>query len=364
MHESAAVSSANSVATSGVARARFEAYVDEVRAELGIELERWLEPRVAHAHSIGLAPGIAAEELSALTRRGGKRVRAALVGVGFEGCGGGSFRDVLPALVAVELLQSYLLIHDDWMDQDAERRGGPSAHVALREHFRSVAEADAVAILAGDLARAFAAQALHETAMPGARVAAAARALARIEEDTVLGQISEFRARREGTIPPVERVHELKTASYTVVGPLAIGATLAGADAATLEALERFGRPLGTAFQLRDDLLDVFGDPGLTGKPRWSDIRQGKRTALVEMAEQQERGKVLVDRLIGRRDATDDSVRELARYLEDEGARGRVELRISELLDEAQAALATARISLAAHEILEGAVAALGDRDR
>lgn len=364
MHGSAAVSSAISVDSPGGARARFDAYVDEVKTALGRELERWLEPRVQHAHSIGLAPGIAADELWALTRRGGKRVRAALVGVGFEGCGGGGFREVMPALVAVELLQSYLLIHDDWMDQDAERRGGPSAHVALRDHFRSVTEADAVAILTGDLARAFAAQALHETEMAGDRVAAAACALARIEEEVVLGQLSEIPTRREGTVPPIERVYELKTASYTVVGPLVIGATLAGAGASTVAALERFGRPLGTAFQLRDDLLDVFGDPGLTGKPRWSDIRQGKRTALVEMAEEEEKGRLLVDRLVGRRDATDDSVRELARYLEDEGARGRVELRIAELLDEAETALSNVEISDNAREILHGAVAALGDRDR
>jgi geranylgeranyl diphosphate synthase type I len=153
--------------------------------------------------------------------------------------------------------------------------------------------------------------------------------------------------------PSVETVHALKTASYTVTGPLLVGAALAGA--ADTAGLERFGRPLGIAFQLRDDLLGTFGDPSATGKPIHNDIRQGKRTALV--------AELLRDASAAKLWASRD-VDAIVRAMETSGAKARVESRVRELLDEARQALHAIGPSLTerGRTLLEGAVSALGER--
>jgi geranylgeranyl diphosphate synthase type I len=267
----------------------------------------------------------------------------------------------MPAMIAIELLQTYLLIHDDWMDDDAVRRGGPSVHVALRERLGYRTMGDAGAVLAGDLASAFAQEALLETNVAPARVLSAARTFARIQEEVVIGQLSEMRAVTPigGPFPTVEEIHARKTASYTVTGPLALGAVLAGADDARAQAFARFGRPLGVAFQLRDDLLGVFGDPSATGKPIWNDIRQGKRTALVaEM-----RGHEGLAQVLGKRDASHAELESVVKAMESSGARSRVEARVAELLAEARSALEAMDLSnVEGKAILRGAVAALGER--
>ena len=344
----------------------FATMTREVRARLDDALAAWLRPKVTEAAKVSAEVGAAAEAIERLSVRGGKRVRAALVGAAYVSCGGPSWADVMPAMIAIELLQTYLLIHDDWMDDDAVRRGGPSVHVALRERLGDRMMGDAGAVLAGDLASAFAQEALLETRLAADRVLSAARTFARIQEEVVVGQLSEMRAVTSDSssrpAPTVEEIHARKTASYTVTGPLALGAVLAGADDARAHAFARFGRPLGVAFQLRDDLLGVFGDPSATGKPIWNDIRQGKRTALVaEM-----RGNQFEERLarvLGKRDATHAELESVVKAMESTGARARVEARVAELLAEARAALeATDLPNADGKAILRGAVAALGER--
>src|SRR5439155_16250107 len=121
----------------------------------------------------------AAEAAAALSLRGGKRMRAALVGASYVACGGDGFRRVEHAMIAVELLQTYLLIHDDWMDDDDVRRGGPSVHVLLRERLGSARLGDAAAVLAGDLACGWSQQALLDSPLAAAHVLRAAQAFAR-----------------------------------------------------------------------------------------------------------------------------------------------------------------------------------------
>jgi geranylgeranyl diphosphate synthase type I len=354
----------------------FRALLGDVRSRIDVRLGEWLRPRVAAATQISEEVGTTASAVLELALRGGKRMRAALVAAGFEGAFSGtrgalseegqrSWSVCEPAMMAVELLQSYLLIHDDWMDDDHVRRGGPAVHVLLREKLGSRALGDAGAILAGDLASGYAQEALLETDLPTERVLRAARVFARIQVDVVTGQLAEMRASvRTGALPSVETIHALKTASYTVTGPLLLGAALAGADDARSVELARFGRPLGIAFQLRDDLLGVFGDPSATGKPIWNDIRQGKRTALVAELRGDARAEDLLARVHGRADAKDADLEAVVRAMEETGARGRVEARVRELCDEARRALAAMApaMSSTARGWLAGAVTALGER--
>jgi geranylgeranyl diphosphate synthase type I len=159
-------------------------------------------------------------------------------------------------------------------------------------------------------------------------------------------------------------IHALKTASYTVTGPLALGAHLAGAPSARVAQLARYGRPLGIAFQLRDDLLGTFGDASATGKPVGNDIRQGKRTAMVVEMRGDAASEALLARVLGRNDASDRDVAEVVRAMETSGAKARVEARVAELLAEARAALAAMDLAddSRGKQWLAGAVRALGER--
>jgi geranylgeranyl diphosphate synthase type I len=347
----------------------FAALLDHVRKHVDGSLAVWLKPRVAAASAVSAEVGAAAEAVSGLALRGGKRMRAALVGAAFVACtedgasgaqgSQASWSRVDRAMLAIELLQVYLLIHDDWMDDDDVRRGGPSVHVVLRGRLGSKRLGDAAAVLAGDLACAYAQDALLESDFPAERLLAAARAFARIQEEVVTGQLAEM-----STHASVEVIHALKTASYTVTGPLALGAHLAGASELRVAQLARYGRPLGIAFQLRDDLLGAFGDTSATGKPVGNDIRQGKRTALVAEMRGHVASEALLARVLGREDASDHDVAEVVRAMETSGAKARVEARVAELLAETRAALDAMALPNDSHGFrwLAGAVRALGER--
>jgi geranylgeranyl diphosphate synthase type I len=345
-------------------REAFAELLGAARARVDERLATWLHPRVLEARGVSAEVGAAAEAVERLAIRGGKRMRAALVAAAYDACGGeGGLEAVDPAMLAVELLQVYLLIHDDWMDDDDVRRGGPSVHVALRERLGSTHLGDAAAILAGDLASGYAQTALLEASQPPERVLRAARAFAKIQEEVVIGQLAEMCATLGAPAPSVEQIHALKTASYTVTGPLALGVHLAGGDEAKTAELARYGRPLGIAFQLRDDLLGVFGDPTATGKPMWSDLRQGKRTALVVELRGDVAAEALLERVLGKPDASPKDVEALVRAMESSGAKARVEARVEELLAEARRALDAAALpDRPGTRALAGAIRALGER--
>lgn len=204
--------------------------------------------------------------------RGGKRLRGALVLLGHK-AGGGDGESAFDASIGVELLHAYLLIHDDFMDRDVERRGGPTLHVALGgDHL-----AASLAVLLGSLCQAWGYELVGER---GSRV------VSRALEEVTLGQMADLRAPTQAPLDAAGalEVQRLKTGSYTFELPLLLGATLAGASPHVIEALEDYARPLGKAFQIADDLLGTFGAPEETGKSDANDLREGKRTLLIAHA--------------------------------------------------------------------------------
>src|SRR5207248_4685804 len=212
--------------------------------------------------------------------RGGKRLRGALVLLGCEAAGGDA-DDVLDASLGLELLHAYLLIHDDFMDQDDVRRGGPTLHRALGgDH-----HAASIALLCGSLCETWAYQLLLGSGR-GAGEREAAKRVAQTLEQVILGQMADLRAPRaaEMSAGAILDVQQRKTGSYTFELPLSVGATLAGGSSQVFDALAAYARPLGLAFQIADDLLGTFGDPEVTGKPSGNDLREGKRTLLVARA--------------------------------------------------------------------------------
>jgi geranylgeranyl diphosphate synthase, type I len=308
----------------------FFALLPTVQTEIEIRLRGFLETRldVARRHGPEVVEMVSA--VRDLCLRGGKRFRPALLVAGYRSAS--ERADLEPALdagVALELLQAYLLIHDDWMDGDLVRRGGPAVHAQLAKRFRSEHKGNASGILAGDYAAAVALEALSQVEMKGGAALAAMACFAEMQLDAIAGQQLDL----IGGEYDVELAYQLKTGSYTVRGPLRLGAILASASPKTLRTLDRFALPVGVAFQLRDDLLSAFGDPKRTGKPLGNDLRAGKRTALLVAGLTLARGKALrsLKRAVGNASATDEEIRVALAVLEACGARAAIEARVDEL---------------------------------
>ncbi len=337
-------------------------FVSRVREQVEPRLAKWLDVRVAEARGRGTDVGVVADAVRQLALRGGKRLRPALLAAAYEACGGeGGIERVAPVAVALELFQTYLLVHDDLMDGDDVRRGGPSLPALMRAHFAK-GQAEAMSVLAGDLAAAWAQRAVLEVEIEPQRVALAAREFALVHERVVQGQILDVTG-AAADAGEVEAMHALKTSSYSVRGPVLMGARLAGAqDEAVLAALVAFADPLGVAFQLRDDVLGIFGDAAAMGKPSGNDLREGKRTALVVDALRDARASECLGRVLGRRDASDDDVRAAVVRIEAAGARARIEARIVELATQSRDALGRAQLAPAGRALLECAIEALTER--
>jgi geranylgeranyl diphosphate synthase type I len=244
-----------------------------------------------------------------------------------------------------------LLIQDDWMDGDDERRGGPSVHAALRRTHRDPHLAESLAILAADLAAGFAFELIARSPFPAARLQEALGVYGRMHFEVVCGQQLDLCKHDD-----VALTHQLKTGSYTVRGPLALGALLADGNAAQLAALERFGAPVGVAFQLRDDLLGTFGDKAEVGKPVGADLRAGKRTALIAEAyailPSHEREPL--ERVLGKENASDAELLAATTLLERSGARRRVEARLQGLERDARDALEDESLAASGRALLAG----------
>jgi geranylgeranyl diphosphate synthase, type I len=267
------------------APAALEQLRQQIDAALDAALDRLL-PRLVRHHA-ALAP--VADELRAFLA-GGKRIRPALLLLGYEAAGGADRSDVLGPALALELLHTCALLHDDVIDQATTRRGRATVHRTFARLHResgwsggSTDYGEAVAILVGDLAFVQADELFLDASVPGGVLVAALRRFVTLREEVMVGQYLDLHAAASATTDreTALRVATLKSGRYSIARPLEIGAVLAGAEPALVTGLGRFGDPLGRAFQVRDDLLGVFGDQDSTGKSVASDLSEGKRTLLV-----------------------------------------------------------------------------------
>ena len=278
---------------------------------------------------------------------GGKRLRALMCYWGWRGAGGdAAAAEVITAGSALELFQAAALIHDDIIDRSDTRRGGPSVHRRFSElHGEQGWALDperfghAAAILTGDLCLSFSEESFTEI---GSRAAAGSRArlifnLMRAEVMAgqyldILEEVAGPRRDRAGAVSRAQSIIRFKSAKYSTEHPLALGGALAGATDALLRGYSAFALPLGEAFQLRDDVLGVFGDPVTTGKPAGDDLREGKRTVLVafalEMATPEDSG--FIDARLGSPGLGDNDVEEIRRIIVECGALQATETLIEE----------------------------------
>ncbi len=284
---------------------------------------------------------------------GGKRLRPEFLWCGWRAGGGpdaGPRSDAMLRIGAgLELLQACALLHDDVIDRSERRRGRPATHRAVaKQHVDAGLAGDpdhygvSVAILLGDLALAWADDLFLAGAAELGAVPAAGPVWRAMRTEVLSGQLLDLAAAAStGGDPAAQErdallVNRYKTAAYTVERPLHLGAALAGASPATVTALRGYGADIGVAFQLRDDLLGVFGDPVVTGKPAGDDLAEGKRTVLLARARAALAGEPTgtaalaeLDEGVGRPDA---DVERLAEVIAATGAVDDVEARIAALV--------------------------------
>ncbi|MFJ9801268.1 polyprenyl synthetase family protein [Streptomyces wuyuanensis] len=323
----------------------------DVPAAVGRELERLLGERVAGAAALDrvFADDVAAP-VARFTLGGGGRMRSQFLWWAMRACGGAGPETpaALRTAAALELIQTCALIHDDVMDGSPRRRGGPSFHARLVARYPGTASpgtaaapfASSAAILAGDLALAWADDIVAATDFGDAavrpRVLENWRAM---RTEMVAGQYLDLHGQATGSRSAARAVRTacLKTALYTVARPLALGAAVAGADPRTVLDLCAAGRYAGTAFQLRDDIEGVFGDPLVTGKPSGDDIRSGKLTYLVAIARAraESRGSraalSVLESSLGNADLSEARLQRVREVLTETGALAAAEERIERL---------------------------------
>lgn len=266
----------------------------DVRAEIDASLEAFFNERIQMSAALG-------GEYPALWRaarqasRGGKKLRPELVVNVYRELDGDAIGNAIAAATAFELLHTAFLLHDDVIDQDTVRRGAPNIVGSFRERARTQGATrraaalwgQASAILAGDLLIQSAQTMLARLPVPPHQRDALIDLLDHSVFVTVAGELADVAFATGAVRPTIEdvlRMSEQKTASYSFEGPLLAGAILANAPEAQKRTLGEFGRIVGTAFQLRDDILGVFGDENLTGKSAVSDLREGKITPMVAYA--------------------------------------------------------------------------------
>lgn len=337
------------------------ARIVELSAVVNERLEVHLDRALSRLR--GLHPDLAplADELQAFVADGGKRLRPVLLLLGHE-IAGGLADDVIGPALAAELLHTCALLHDDVIDAADTRRGRPATHVTFAAHHRSLGfggDADrfgvAVAILLGDLAFVQADEAFLDTTLSADRVLAGMHAFNELREEVMAGQALDVlaAASRSSDLDKALTVATLKSGRYSVTRPLQLGAVLAGAGEALLATLQEVGDPLGLAFQLRDDLLGVFGEHTETGKPVAGDLAEGKRTVLVAEAAARlpTSDWEVVEAALGRSDLSDDDAERVRDLLRDCGAVGAVQARIDDLVAQARDAIGRLPATTAAQDL-------------
>jgi geranylgeranyl diphosphate synthase type I len=332
-------------------------------ADLRDRVQHCVDDVLAHQSGVLAEVGPDAQELLGAVARlltGGKRLRAAFLYWGYRATGQPDSESLVRVATAMEFFQAAALIHDDVMDDSDTRRGMPAAHRSLAtRHEREGWAGDAGrfglagAILAGNLCLNWTEELYATSGLSAQHLARGRGVFDRMRTQLMGGQfldVVESARSWEGMstrerIERAERVIRFKSAKYTVEHPLLIGAAAGGATPEDLAALSRYGLDLGHAFQLRDDVLGVFGDPAATGKPAGDDLREGKRTVLIAhaLAGSDDAGRALIETRLGDPALDADAIAALREAISASGAVDAVEADIVRLAGSARMALKSTR---------------------
>jgi geranylgeranyl diphosphate synthase type I len=304
----------------------------------------------------------------AIVLAGGKRLRSAFMYQGYLGAGGTEEEKILRTSISVELIHSFLLVHDDIIDRDDVRHGVPTLHKRYAdfgrrffpdrdvEHF-----GNSIALVMGDMLYAFGNDIIFRSDFPKERIFQALSCLQNIVSFTVVGQARDIYMEYKGEASEKEilNMYRNKTAKYTVEGPLHLGAILAGASNELLAGLTDYALPIGIAFQIQDDILGVYGSAERLGKPIGSDIEEGKLTLLVARAMKNgsQEQKARLKEILARGTAlTESECEEFRRIIKETRSLEEVQALAQEYIAEGTKALALLRgkVTPQTYDFLEG----------
>ena len=321
-----------------------------LRSAVEEELAIFLNFEGAYLNSISTELSPVSDVLTSFLLDSGKRLRPLFAYAGFAAAGGSIEKPIVRAIAALELLQACALIHDDLMDGSDTRRGKPSIH----RHFETIHVQDeldgfapqyglSAAVLLGDLALVWSDQMLNSAGLTTEQFARVFPYYNEMRVELMAGQFLDIHEQTQKTtsVDRSMKIARYKSGKYTIERPLHLGAAMSSKSSPQLfAALSAYGLPLGEAFQLRDDLLGVFGDPSITGKPAGDDLREGKRTVLIAMTNdrQSEAQREIARQHFGKPDLDAQGVEVLREIIESTGAKAELEATIERLTDQALSA--------------------------
>lgn len=332
-----------------------KATLKSVRSAVEEELSIFLNREGTYLNSISSDLAPVSDALTSFLLDSGKRLRPLFAYAGFAAAGGAIEKSTTRAIAALELLQACALIHDDLMDGSDTRRGKPSIH----RHFETIHvqhQLDgfapqyglSAAVLLGDLALVWSDQMINSAGLSSEQYARMIPLYNEMRVELMAGQFLDIheQTQKATSTDRSMKIARYKSGKYTIERPLHLGAAMSAKPSNEIFAeLSAYGLPLGEAFQLRDDLLGVFGDPSVTGKPAGDDLREGKRTVLIALTHERQSPAQAesCQKYFGRADLDARGVAILQEIIESTGARAEIESTIEKLTD---AALKAAESSL------------------
>ncbi|MBN2457535.1 polyprenyl synthetase family protein, partial [Candidatus Woesearchaeota archaeon] len=372
--------------------------LEKYRILVDAALESYFKKKETSLKSLAPISKTILSDLKEYTLRGGKRIRAILVIFGYKAFSGrcsccrdppalsaspavpgslapaqpspgssashypptfASEKEIIKAAAAVELMQSFLLVHDDIIDNDDLRRGKPTLHRIYSERYSASSSAPTelgkgIAIVAGDLLSALGNEILADSGFPQKNKLEAIRIFNNAVMVTCFGQVMDTLSSHsdDWSEAEIDWIHKMKTAVYTLEAPLHIGAALAGAGPCELAGLSGFAIPLGRAFQIQDDMLGLFGNEEKLGKPIGSDLREGKKTLLITEAIRRacHEDKSFLKHVLGKKDISQDEIKRTVDIVRDTGSLEYSRKKAETLINESKKALETLDIEQSAKE--------------
>jgi len=322
----------------------------EIRSSIDAELASFTHIRAGEIKAIDDHLNPAAQALTEYVLEGGKRFRPVFAYLGYLGAGARPTISALKACAALELVHVCALIHDDVMDGSDSRRNKPALHRRFEKFHQensylgnSERFGVAAAILLGDLALSWSDQMIGESGVDDKQIRRSLPIFHEMRSELMAGQYLDVLegALGKSDLNRSRKIARYKSGRYSIERPLRFGAALANASESLQESLSSFGLPLGEAFQLRDDILGVFGETEVTGKPSGDDIREGKRTVLIAMTAERtsQQGRAKIESSLGNSELSASQVAEIQSLIEDSGALTECESLIETLLAQSLEAL-------------------------
>ena len=303
----------------------------DFKEKVDVEIEIYLDKAIKEAEEKDAVIADSLKYVKKVILSGGKRLRPAFMYYGYLAVGGKEKEKIIKASVSIELIHTFLLIHDDIIDRDSKRHGLPTINNRYEkiskklflgknaEHF-----GNSMAIIIGDMVCALGNQIIFNSEFDPKLIMKALDALQDIISYTVIGQSLDLYTeyKKQSTEKEILKICEYKTAKYTIEGPLYLGAILGGADKKILSAITQYSIPVGTAFQIQDDILGIFGSEKKLGKDVGSDIKEGKQTLLLLKAKEKadKNQKKILKNLLGKKDLNLQDIKTFQKIIVETGA--------------------------------------------